>query len=127
MEKCIRCNGKGFIEFYKENKGGICFICWGDGYEFKTKEEKYEFYSVKYLFELEEHIKEDLGINIKIEDYFNMSYRDRKKFIIQKEEELDELKYSIECGKFEEAQNSGYDTYEEYEEAMEWEMMEYDY
>ena len=76
---------------------------------------------------LEEHIKEDLGINIKIEDYFNMSYRDRKKFIIQKEEELDELKYSIECGKFEEAQNSGYDTYEEYEEAMEWEMMEYDY
>ena len=96
-------------------------------FHIKTKEEKYEFYSVKYLFELEEHIKEDLGINIKIEDYFNMSYRDRKKFIIQKEEELDELKYSIECGKFEEAQNSGYDTYEEYEEAMEWEMMEYDY
>ena len=62
MEKCIRCNGKGFIEFYKENKGGICFICWGDGYEFKTKEEKYEFYSVKYLFELEEHIKEDFKI-----------------------------------------------------------------
>lgn len=123
MQKCARCNGKGYIDIYKDTQNGICFICYGDGYTFKNKCEENEFHMVKYLFNLDESKKQQLDINISIEEYFKMPPLERYSFYQKKSDLLDDLDDLIECGKHDLAAEAGYDSYEEYEEEMRLEAM----
>ena len=123
MQKCARCNGKGYIDIYKNTQNGICFICYGDGYTFKNKSQKDEFHKVKYLFDLEESKKDELMITINIEEYFKMPPLERDAFYKEKSDLLNDLIDLIECGKRDLAADAGYDSYEEYEDDMRLEAM----
>lgn len=127
MIKCIKCKGTGYIQEYKNYNNGVCYNCNGDGYIFYTKEKIDEFHNVKYLFEIEESLKINIGLDIDIEEYFNMSKEIREQFRIEKEDRLDEINDLIQCSKLDMASDNGYDSYEEYEEAMELEAYIDDY